>query len=63
MTLSISSLRYSFIIQSSSFETDNFTSDEAAEMIIIDLLSSATAGLQFEALHRDLIRVIIVSGS
>ncbi len=45
MTLNISSFRYSFIVQSSSFETDNFTDDEAVKMIIINLLSSATADL------------------
>ncbi len=53
---------YSFIVQPGPFDTDNFTSDEAVERITVGLLPPATAGLQFEAPHWDLIRVIIVPG-
>jgi hypothetical protein len=62
MTFDISPLRYSFIIQPGSFDTDYFTSDEAVEVITVGLLPPATAGLKFGAPHRGLIRVIIVPG-
>jgi hypothetical protein len=53
---------YSFIVQPGPFDTDNFTSGGVVEVITVDLLPPATAGLQFGAPHRDLIRVIMVPG-